>query len=87
MADRASRRRREFRELDYKFYLESPTNQQFLLLEDSEAEALRKKVNFSFWEKPDANHTAVRFATSWATTGEMLEKLRDILRNIKNDKK
>ena len=83
----AERMKEIFRELDYKFYLESPTNQQFLLLEDSEAEALRKKVNFSFWEKPDANHTAVRFATSWATTGEMLEKLRDILRNIKNDKK
>lgn len=83
----AERMKEIFRELDYKFYLESPTNQQFLLLEDSEAEALRKKVNFSFWEKPDANHTAVRFATSWATTGEMLEKLGDILRNIKNDKK
>lgn len=49
------------------FYLESPTNQQFLLMEDELLNLLKKHVSFSFWEKPDEDHTVVRFATSWAT--------------------
>ncbi len=58
-----------FRDKGYAFYLESPTNQQFILLEDSQMEALRSQVGFSFWEKYDEGHTVVRFATEchWAT--------------------
>ena len=77
-----------FRELDYKFYLESPTNQQFLLLEDSEAEALRKEGEFQLLGEAGCK-TIRRYGLPPAgpPTGEMLEKLGDILRNIKNDKK
>ncbi len=46
------------------------TNQVFLLLTDAQYEALRGRVAMSFWEKPDAAHTAVRLAASWATTEE-----------------
>ncbi len=42
-------------------------------------EELKKHVGFSFWEKVDDDHTAVRFATSWATTEENLEKLISLL--------
>ncbi|MCC8139580.1 MAG: aminotransferase class V-fold PLP-dependent enzyme [Lachnospiraceae bacterium] len=63
----------------YTFYLESPTNQQFLLLRDEEVERLKKQVAFSFWEKPDAEHTIVRFATSWSTTEEDIAQLMQIL--------
>ena len=38
------------------FYLESPTNQQFLLLTDEQIERLKHEVSFSFWEKPDDGH-------------------------------
>lgn len=62
-----------------KFYLESPTNQQFILLEDSQVERLRKHVAFSFWEKADAGHTIIRLVTSWSTKEEDLEKLREVL--------
>ncbi len=63
----------------YKFFLESPTNQQFVILEDQEFERIKKEVDISFWEKYDDNHTVVRFATSWSTTEEDIEKLREIL--------
>ena len=61
------------------FALSSPTNQQFVILENSRLEALREKVRFSFWEKYDDTHTVVRFATGWSTTEEDITALRDIL--------
>lgn len=67
------------REKGCTFYLESPTNQQFILLEDSKLEELKKHVAVSFWEKPDAGHTIVRLATSWSTKQEDLLKLREAL--------
>ena len=66
-------------EKGYKFLLDSPTNQQFIILEDSKMEELRKEVQFSFWEKADDTHTIVRFATSWATRMEDVQKLLSLL--------
>ncbi|MBE5922407.1 MAG: low specificity L-threonine aldolase [Lachnospiraceae bacterium] len=68
-----------FKEKGYHFYLESPTNQQFIILENREMEYLKTQVAFSFWEKLDDMHTVVRFATSWSTTEEDLEHLKEIL--------
>lgn len=62
-----------------RFYLESPTNQQFVILDDGQAEALRKQVSFSFWEKYGPDQTVFRFATGWSTTAEDLEFLRSVL--------
>lgn len=62
-----------------EFYLESPTNQQFVILEDSRVEELRKQVSFGFWEKYGPDRTVVRFATGWSTTPEELEFLRSVL--------
>ena len=67
------------REKKVPFYLETPTNQQFFLLEDEAVKRLQGKVAYSFWEKPDDTHTVIRFCTSWGTTQEDIEKLRDIL--------
>lgn len=68
-----------FAKRGFQFYLDSPTNQQFIILEDSVMERLKEKVVFSFWEKADADHTVVRFATSWATKEEDLQELMEIL--------
>ncbi len=68
-----------FRRKGCRFYLESPTNQQFLILEDSEAERLKEKVTLSFWEKTDATHAVYRFATSWATKKEDVKALLELL--------
>ena len=66
-------------EKGYRFYLDSPTNQQFIILENSQMEEIAKNVRFSFWEKYDDTHTVVRFATSWATSKEDVEALIDLL--------
>lgn len=68
-----------FDEKGYSFFLKTPTNQQFIVLENSLMASLSEKVRFSFWEKYDDSHTVVRFATSWSTTDEDIEKLRQIL--------
>ncbi|MDO5088530.1 MAG: aminotransferase class I/II-fold pyridoxal phosphate-dependent enzyme [Leptotrichiaceae bacterium] len=67
------------KEKGYRFYLDSPTNQQFIILENKKMKELEKKVVFSFWEKYDANHTVVRFATSWSTLKEDVERLVELL--------
>lgn len=68
-----------FKEKGYRFYLESPTNQQFFIIENERLEKLKEKVRFGFWEKYDETHTVVRFASSWSTTEEDLKYLREIL--------
>ncbi len=68
-----------FREKNKPFFLNSPTNQQFIILEDTEIERLKEHVRFDIWEKYDESHTVVRFATSWATTQEDVESLRKLL--------
>lgn len=68
-----------FRERGYTFYLDSPTNQQFIVLEDEEMEWLKNHVAFSFWEKADEDHTVVRFATSWATQETSILRLMELL--------
>lgn len=68
-----------FEKKGYSFFLESPTNQQFIILENQQMERLKDKVTFSYWEKVDEHHTVVRFATSWATTKEDIEKLFNLI--------
>ena len=75
----AQRLKEGFQKRGYTFYLESPTNQQFVVLENQEMERLKKKVRFGFWEKLDESHTVVRFATSWATKPEDVETLMGLL--------
>ena len=72
-----------FQERGYEFYLESPTNQQFIVLENEEMERLKEKVSFGFWEKVDDKHTVVRFATSWATQKEDVDRLMEVLEENK----
>ncbi len=71
-----------FRSVGIPFFLESSTNQQFVILENSQMERLGEKVQFSFWEAYDETHTVVRFATSWATTEAAVEALEGILKEV-----
>jgi len=75
----ADKLKKAFDEKSYKFFLKTPTNQQFIILENEKMKQLSEKVTFSFWETLDENHSVVRFATSWATTEEDVEELREIL--------
>jgi len=79
--DMAKKLRDGFVSRGYELGWESPTNQQFILLENSEMARLKEKVRFCVWEKRDENHTVVRFATSWATSDKDLEELWNIVDN------
>lgn len=63
----------------YSFAFQSPTNQQFIIMENKKIEELEKKVGFSFWEKYDETKSIVRFATSWSTSDEDLAYLENVL--------
>ena len=63
----------------YRFAIDSPTNQQFIIVENSRLPELGSKVAYSFIEKYDAEHTVIRLATSWATTEEQVDELLNIL--------
>ena len=71
--------REGLRKKGYTFYNSSPTNQLFLVMENSRLEELKNHVVYSFWEKADDTHTVIRFATSWATSREDVEKLLSLL--------
>ena len=77
--DRAEELKKVFAQKGYQFYLDSPTNQQFVILENKKMAQLQTQVRFSFWEKFDDSHTVVRFATSWATTAEQVQQLATLL--------
>ena len=83
IASNAIERSRElvevFKAKGIPFYMESPTNLQFVVLENSRMEELSRKVEFDFFATYDATHTVVRFATSWATTKEQVEELAFLL--------
>ena len=48
-------------------------------MSDEKLRELSDKVTYSFWEKYSDTETVVRFATSWSTTEEELDYLREIL--------
>jgi threonine aldolase len=63
----------------YRFYIDSPTNQIFVILDDKKLAELSKQVIFSIWERFDADHTIIRFATSWATKESDVQSLIKLL--------
>ena len=64
-----------FRAKGYAFLVDSPTNQQFPVLDNATMDRLSRDFRFSVWQKVDEGHTAVRFCTSWATKPEAVEAL------------
>lgn len=77
--DRAEELKALFQEKNCRIWRDSPTNQQYLIVENSKLPALSEKVAYSFWEAYDETHTVIRFVTSWATTPEQVQALREIL--------
>ncbi len=71
--------RKALRDKSYEFYIETTTNQIFVVLSDDKYDQLKQSVKLAFWEKIDANKIVVRIATSWATTQSDVNKLISIL--------
>lgn len=68
-----------FTEKGYTFFKDSPTNQQFIVLDDAQLKRIREHAVFSRWEELPDGRTVVRFATSWATTEDDIAALKAIL--------
>ena len=77
--DMAQKLKAIFADKGYRFFVDSPTNQQFVILPNEQMERMKEKVAFSFWEEYDACHTVVRFATGWSTTEDDLTYLESLL--------
>lgn len=77
--DMAMELKKVLQEKGCRFFIDSPTNQQFVILEDEKLNSLKDCLRVSLWEKYDERHTVVRFATSWSTKLEDIEALKELL--------
>jgi threonine aldolase len=68
-----------FQKKGFEFFIESPTNQQFVILPDALVAKLSEKMVFTHWGQASGHRTICRFVTSWATTEEELQELERIL--------
>ena len=73
--DMAERVKDIIREKGWKVYMDSPTNQQLILMTEEEMAELGKTIIFDRWGIYDDTRTIVRIATSWSTTEEDMEVL------------
>lgn len=77
----AMRLQKAFADKGFPLFVDSPTNQQFIVLPNACLDALAEKYSFEVTDKVDAEHTAVRFCTSWSTTdGDVDALIADIQR-------
>ena len=77
--DLAMQLKKLFLDKGYELFLDSPTNQQFIILTPAAAKALEGKVAYEVWETLPDGRKVVRFATSWATTPEQVSQLSTLL--------
>lgn len=67
----------------FQLYINSPTNQQFIVLKNDELEKLKRDAAFTVWEKPDREHTVVRFACDWSTQPQDIAALDALLGELR----
>ncbi len=72
--------RRIFTEAGYDLFIDSPTNQQFIILPNKTINYLMNhNVGFELWGPMLPEATPVRFVTDWATTEESIEELKRLI--------
>ena len=75
----AMRLRQALQDKGYTLPYLSPTNQQFVEVSLSQAEEFRRHLTYDQWEPPHGDRVTIRFATSWATNPEDVDKLIELL--------
>ena len=65
--EQAMRIKNTLKELGIPLLIDSPTNQQFPVFSDEMLKKLNEDFAFSYWERVDETHSAVRICPSWAT--------------------
>ena len=56
-------------------FVDSPTNQQFVVLDEAQMDTLSKKYVFEYEQRVDDTHHCVRFCTGWSTRPDEVEAL------------
>lgn len=83
--DRADLLRLGLSSLDAKFYVESESNQIFLIVKKELYEKLKEKVILEIFDIIDENNYIIRLVTSWATTKEEVEEFIKVYKDIVNN--
>ena len=73
----AERVKEIIKEKGWQVYMDSPTNQQLILMTEEEMAELGKTVIFDRWGIYDDTRTIVRLATSWSTGDEDIRALAE----------
>ena len=81
--DMAHQIREIFVSAGYPLLFDSPTNQQYPIMPDSELAEIGKNFGYEYWERVDETHSGVRFCASWATTQENVDALREAVSRLK----
>lgn len=71
----------ELNKLNVKFFMNSPTNQQFIYLPNNVIEKLAEKFEFELWE-PGDDESVIRLVTSFASKREDVDSLISCLKEI-----
>ena len=71
----AGRIKEIIKEKGWRVYMDSPTNQQLIIMDEAEMAQLAKTVVFDRWGVYDETHMIVRLASSWSTTEEDIAEL------------
>ncbi len=75
----AMKLKKAFVEKGYPLFLDSPTNQQFVILTAEQEARLTREAAFERWEPVGEGRYAERFVTSWATTEAQVDALIALL--------
>lgn len=62
-----------------ELYIDSPTNQQFVVIDKDRYERLKQYAKVCYWCEYNENNIVIRLVTSWATKKEDVLKLIDII--------
>ena len=64
---------------NYRLFIDSPTNQLFVVMSNSDLKEFGKSVSYGYWEPYDVDSSVIRIATSWSTSEADVEALKKIL--------
>lgn len=80
--DMAQALRRVFAKHGLSLGIDSPTNQQFVILSKEQKQRLAEEIAFEIWEPLPDDHLLCRFVTCWATTEADIAALDEALAHI-----
>lgn len=78
--DMAQALRRVFAKHGLSLGIDSPTNQQFVILSKEQKQRLAEEIAFEIWEPLPDDHLLCRFVTCWATTEADIAALDEALK-------